>query len=91
MTTRHRLSKLLLRQGIVYYGGKAWTGKHELWVRTHRFDVAGLQLAYDAAFDALLVTLYRRKRLDAANTAMADDPIFTPVGTGSGWLRGSPR
>ncbi|MCW2691326.1 MAG: transposase [Mycobacterium sp.] len=33
MTARHRISKLLLRQGIVYYGGQAWTGKHELWPR----------------------------------------------------------
>ena len=29
MTARHRVSKLLLRQGIVYSGGKAWTGRHE--------------------------------------------------------------
>ena len=35
MTARHRISKMLLRQGIVYYGGQAWTGKHELWLR-HR-------------------------------------------------------
>jgi len=33
------VSKLLLRQGIVYYGGRAWTGKHELWLRTQRFDI----------------------------------------------------
>ena len=26
MTARHRVSKLLLRQGIVYSGGNAWTG-----------------------------------------------------------------
>ena len=37
MAVRHRLSKLLLRKGIVYYGGKAWTGKHELWLRRQRF------------------------------------------------------
>src|SRR6476620_10608646 len=57
MSARHRLSKLLLRQGIVYYGGRAWTGKHELWLRTQRFDTPGLQLAYDTAFDAMLSTL----------------------------------
>lgn len=32
MGARHRLSKLLLRHGIVYYGGKAWTGMHEAWL-----------------------------------------------------------
>ena len=29
MSSRHRVSKLLLRQGIVYCGGRTWTGKHE--------------------------------------------------------------
>jgi transposase len=32
MRARHRVSKLLLRQGIVYYGGKAWTGTHLMGV-----------------------------------------------------------
>lgn len=79
MTVRHRISKLLLRQGIVYYGGQAWTGKHELWLRAQRFDAAGLQLAYDSAFEAMLSTADRRSRLDAAITAMAADSEFTPV------------
>ena len=46
MTARHRVSKLLRRQGIVYYGGRAW-GKHEQWLRMHRFDTPCLQQAYD--------------------------------------------
>src|ERR671920_395471 len=33
MRARHRLSKLLLRHGIVYDGGDAWTGKHDAWLR----------------------------------------------------------
>lgn len=33
MSARHRISKLLLRKGIVYYGGKAWTAKHKTWLR----------------------------------------------------------
>ena len=88
MRVRHRLSKLLLRQGIVYYGGAAWTGKHELWLRTHRFDTPGLQLAYDATFDAMLATLDRRARIDVAITAMAADSAFTPVVTRLGCVRG---
>jgi transposase len=88
MTVRHRLSKLLLRQGIVYYGGKAWTAKHEQWLRAHRFAAPGLQLAYDAAFDAMLATVDRRARLDAAITAMAADSVFTPVVTRLGCVRG---
>jgi transposase len=88
MRVRHRLSKLLLRQGIVYYGGSAWTGKHQLWLRQQRFDTPGLQLAYDAAFDAMLTTLDRRDRLDSAITTMAADSIFTPVATRLGGVRG---
>jgi transposase len=34
MRARHRLSKLLMRHGIVYYGGAAWTGAHDRWLRT---------------------------------------------------------
>ena len=88
MAARHRLSKLLLRQGIVYYDGKAWTTRHEAWLRTHRFEARGLQLAYDSAFDAMLATLDRRNRLDAAIVEMAADSVFTPVVTRLGCLRG---
>lgn len=45
MSARHRVSKLLLRQGIVYSGGRAWTSKHELWLRSHTFNTPGRQLA----------------------------------------------
>jgi len=88
MAARHRLSKLLLRQGIVYYGGKAWTTRHEAWLRTHRFDTRGLQLAYDTAFDAMLATLDRRDRLDQAIVEMAADSVFTAVVTRLGCVRG---
>ena len=88
MSVRHRLSKLLLRYGIVYSGGEAWSKKHELWLRTHRFGSPGLQLAYDSAFDAMLATVDRRDRLDEAIVEMAADSEFTSVVTRLGCLRG---
>ncbi|MGH3967547.1 MAG: IS110 family transposase [Mycobacterium sp.] len=88
MSARHRLSKLLLRQGIVYYGGKAWTREHERWLRGQRFDNPALALAYDTAFDTMLATADRRDRLDAAITAMAADSVFTPIVRRLGCLRG---
>lgn len=88
MTVRHRISKLLLRQGIVYSGGQAWTGKHELWLRGQHFDAPGLQLAFDAAFDAMVACVHRRDRLDEAITAMAADSEFTPVVRRLSCLRG---
>ena len=45
MSARHRLSKLLLRQGIVYSGGRPGTVTQERWLRTQRLGAAGLQLA----------------------------------------------
>jgi transposase len=88
MSARHRVSKLLLRQGIVYYGGTAWTGPHDRWLRSQTFTLPSLQLAYDIAYDTLLATLARRDRLDEAITAMAADSMFTPVVTRLGCLRG---
>ena len=73
MSARHRLSKLLLRQGIVYSGGTPWTGTHDRWLRAQRrgsvFATAGLGTAFDIAYDTLLATAARRDRLDAAITA----------------------
>ncbi|WP_432206475.1 IS110 family transposase [Mycobacterium paraffinicum] len=88
MTARHRLSKLLLRQGIVYSGGRAWIREHERWLRRQRFDNAALQLAYDTAFDTMLATVDRRERLDTAIAEMAAGSAFTPVVTRLGCLRG---
>ena len=48
MRARHRVSKLLLRRGIVYYGGHAWTGTYLVWLRRQHFDAAWLQLAFEA-------------------------------------------
>ncbi len=88
MSARHRLSKLLLRQGIVYSGGKAWTTTHDRWLRGQRFDQTGLQHAFDAAYDAVAAVIDRRDRLDAAIAVMAADSEFTAVVDRLGCLRG---
>jgi transposase len=88
MSARHRVSKLLLRQGIVYAGGKAWTGTHDQWLRRQHFDQPGLQHAFDAGYDALAAVIDRRDRLDIAIAAMAADSEFTPVVDRLGCLRG---
>ncbi|MEG8184708.1 IS110 family transposase, partial [Nocardia terpenica] len=88
MRARHRVSKLLLRQGIVYYGGNAWTATHEIWLRQQRFDRPALQATFDAAYETMVLTRARRDRLDAAITAMAADSDWTPMVTRLGCLRG---
>jgi len=66
MRTRHRLSKLLLRQGIVYSGGQPWTGAHDVWLRRQTFTELGRRLAFESAYEAMLFTAGRRDRLDTA-------------------------
>lgn len=78
MRARHRLSKLLLRQGLVW-DAAAWTAAHEAWLRAQRFDRLGVQLAFDEAFDAVLTVHARRDRLDTAIAKMAATSSFAPV------------
>jgi transposase len=88
MSARHRVSKLLLRQGIVYYGGDTWTVKHEQWLRQQRFGAPALRWTFDAAFDAMLATVDRRDRLDAAIAELAADSSFTAVADRLQCMRG---
>jgi len=88
MRARHRLSKLLLRQGIVYSGGKAWTDMHDRWLRQQRFDNMATHLAFESDYDTVLSVTARRRRLDAAIDELAADSEFTPLVHRLGCLRG---
>jgi len=88
MRARHRVSKMLLRQGIVYSGGDAWTKVHDSWLRGQRFDQQSRQLAYDSAYEAMVLTVDRRDRLDRAIDEMAANSSYTPVVRRLGCLRG---
>lgn len=94
MAARHRLSKLLLRGGIVYDPGKdAWTGAHDGWLRRVRREGlegagAGTLAAFDAGYDAVATVLARRERLDREILALAADSEFTAVTARLGCLRG---
>ncbi len=79
MQARHRLSKLLLRHGIVYSGGKAWTQAHDTWLLRQQFELAGTRVAFQDAYETVVLTGGRRDRLDMAITAMAADSQFTPM------------
>ena len=88
MSARHRLSKLLLRRGITYPGKKAWTIAHHDWLRQRRFELPGLQAAFDAAHEAIVAIEDRRVRLDEAICALAAQGEFTSVVQRLSCLRG---
>ena len=85
---RHRLSKLLLRQGIVYSGGQAWTAAHDAWLRRQRFDNPLTTVTFQSDYDAIQNVAARRDRLDKAIAELAADSEFTPVVHRLGCLRG---
>ena len=91
MRARHRLSKLLLRRGIVYYDGDAWTGKHDAWLRHEalpRLSSRATRLAFDSDYETVLATRARRDRLDVSIEEMAADSEFTAMVRRLGCLRG---
>jgi len=88
MRVRHRLSKLLLRQGIVYSGGTPWTCAHEEWLRRHRFDDIHCKAAFDHGFDAVLAATAARDRLDEQIMVVAALPRFADPVNRLGCLRG---
>jgi transposase len=61
---------------------------HETWLRAQQFDQRGIQLAFDADLEAMLLTLDRRDRLDKAITEMATDDEYAAVVRRLGCLRG---
>jgi transposase len=78
MRARHRLSKLLLRHGLVY-DSSAWTGAHDGWLRRQSFASRPLSLAFDECYGAVVQTKSRRDSLDRAIAELASEPPFAEL------------
>ena len=78
MRARHRLSKLLLRLGLVY-DASAWTFAHDRWLRRQRFGSRPLAIAFDESYAAVLQAKTRRDALDQAISELAAEPPFADV------------
>lgn len=79
---RHRLSKLLLRQGYLWTEGKKnWSQAHQRWLRTLRFDRKADQVVFD---DYLLAIDQIEQRLRGLVLQIEElshlEPYATPVG-----------
>lgn len=81
---RHRLSKFLLRRGLFYGSGKAWTHAHQRWLQGLRLDHAADQETFDAYCLALDQAQERLRVLEAQLKAWSEKPPYAePVA----WLR----
>lgn len=72
----------------MWSGGTAWTGAHERWLATQRFELAGLQAAYDTTLEMVLLAAARRDRLDKTIIEMAHEGQWWPVVSRLQCLRG---
>jgi transposase len=81
MRSRHRLSKLLLRHGIRFEDGKAWTDRHRAWLASITLEWSAAQstlLDCQGAIDALC---HRRDGLEREILALLpDSPWATQLG-----------
>jgi transposase len=78
MRARHRLSKLLLRHGLVY-DTRAWTLDHDAWLRGQRFESRPLQIAFEESYAAAVQAKTRRDALDQAIAELAEEAPFAEV------------
>jgi transposase len=77
MRARHRLSKLLLRHGIRFDDGQAWTDRHGRWLTTISLQWPAAQatlLDYRGAVDALVI---RRDQLEREIIAILPNSPWT--------------
>lgn len=84
MSARHRLGKLLLRRGITYTSGKAWTQKHRIWLRKINWDYEADQTVFD---DYLRSIETIEERLAALNAKLEELSKKAPWAEPVGWLR----
>jgi len=77
---RHRVSKLLLRHGWTWSGGKkAWGQGHRLWLRSLRFEHKEDQWVLEDYLLALEHIEERLSALDAQIEEVSLDPRYAPV------------
>ena len=84
MRARHRLSKMLLRRGLVYRSGSKWTHKHRRWLLSLQWEHA----AEASTFGSYLRAVEHQEELlddleSAIEAEASKDPYREPVG----WLR----
>jgi transposase len=86
---RHRLSKLLMRRGLMWHEEKrAWGQRHRLWIRSLRFECREDQLVLDDYLLAIEQVEARLKALDEQIERVGQEERFAPVVKALRCLRG---
>lgn len=88
MRARNLVSKLLLRKGVVYGDGKAWTKRHREWLSRIELPDPCERLVLEEYLEGVRSLELRRGRLDAAIAERAKGPDLAPVVSALSCLRG---
>lgn len=81
MRCRHRLSKLLLRHGIRFDDGRAWSERHGAWLATIELGWPAAQATMLDARGAVDALVHRREQLEREIVALLpDSPWAMQVG-----------
>lgn len=72
---------MLVRHGLVYYGGSTWTVAHDRWLRTQRALLSGVGTlaAFDDYYETVVAQTARRDRLREKVLELAAGSEFTEV------------
>lgn len=78
--SRHRLSKFLLRRGLIFRSGCHWTQRHHTWLNKLTFDRPADRIVFE---DYLLAVEQHAARVSALDQHLAEiadtEPYRTPV------------
>jgi transposase len=84
LSARHRVSKMLQRQGFVYRQGTNWTQRHWAWVKSIRLEEAASQTALDNYILAVEQITERREQLTGCIEELSQTERYRQL---VGWLR----
>jgi len=79
LRARHRLSKFLLRHGLVWRETKAWTLAHRAWLRSLRFEFESQSRAFEAYLRGLEEVEARLDGLDRQILVLGEDDAWKVV------------
>jgi transposase len=89
MSARHRISKLLLRKGLLWTGpGEAWSDRHARWLSKVDFGEPLLEVVFGEYLAHHEVLLARRGRLDALIAEQSLEGPWAPTVARLRCLRG---
>src|SRR4051795_5490794 len=78
MRCRHRISKLLLRHGIRFDDGRAWTDRHHAWLAGIELGWPAAQATFADACGAADALVHRREQLEREIVALLPGAPWQP-------------